>query len=61
MLAVFQIITFDNWTQIMYNLMDSSDYIMAIVFCISLIIFGSFFLINLILAVIMQNFNKMKE
>lgn len=41
----------------MYNYMDGADSVIAIPFFIGLILFGSFFLINLILAVIMQSFN----
>ena len=57
-LAVFQIITMDSWTLIMYNLMDGSGNLdfMPIFFCVTLIIFGSYFLLNLVLAVIMQAF-----
>ena len=40
----------------MYNLMNGGQFWMAIFFCTFLIIFGSFFLLNLVLAVIMQAF-----
>lgn len=36
----------------MYNLMDVEEPIFAGVFCIFLVMFGSFFLMNLVLAVI---------
>ena len=41
----------------MYNFMDGADAVIAIPFFVCLVLFGSFFLINLILAVIMQSFN----
>ena len=58
MLTVFQIITKDNWTLVMYNLMDSSNPAISAFICSSIIVLGSFFLLNLILAVIMQKFTK---
>ena len=54
MLTVFQMITLEGWTKIMYNLMDSNMTWMAIVFSISLILVGSFFLLNVILAVLAE-------
>ena len=43
---------------IMYNLMDSNITIMAALFFCMLVLFGSLFLLNLILAVIMDAFDK---
>ena len=45
----------------MYNFMDSSDVVISALYFILLVLFGSFFLINLILAVIMQSFTKFQE
>jgi len=60
MLTVFQVITMDGWTVLLYNLMDTSlPPVAAIYFCL-LIVFGSFFLLNLILAVIMESFIKIQ-
>ena len=41
----------------MYNLMDSNLTVMAIIFFCSLVLIGSFFMLNLVLAVIMQSFH----
>ena len=54
--AVFQIITQDSWTVIMFNMMNGSQGWMAISYCIFLIVFGSFFLLNLFLAIIYSRF-----
>ena len=54
MLTVFQMITLESWTQVMYNLMDSNMTWMAIFFSVSLILVGSFFLLNVILAVMAE-------
>jgi hypothetical protein len=60
-LAVIQIITFDNWTIVMQFIIDSSDYYVGAVFCIVIVIICSFFLLNLILAVIMQSFSVLHK
>jgi hypothetical protein len=56
MVTIFQMITLEGWTDIMYNLSDASQQWMAVLFCVLLIIVGSFFLLNVILAVIMDAF-----
>ena len=50
----------ESWTYIMYNYMDASGFIAAIYFPI-LIVLGSFFLLNLFLAVIMESFEEMSS
>ena len=52
MLTIFQIITLESWTIVMYNLMDSNIWWMGVMFCVLLVIIGSFFLLNVILAVL---------
>lgn len=52
MLTIFQMITLEQWTTVMYLLMDANIWWMAVLFCISLILIGSFFLLNVILAVL---------
>ena len=59
--TVFQMITLEGWAKIMYNLMDSNISWMAILFSILLIIFGSFFLLNVILAVLAEGLQKVDE
>lgn len=55
--TIFQSITQEGWTLIMYMTMDSSQPIIAALFFILLIIFASFFVMNLTLAVITDEFN----
>ena len=57
MLSIFQMITLESWTLVMYNLMDSNIVWMAIIFCVFLVIIGSFFLLNVILAVLADALN----
>ena len=51
-LTIFQMITLEGWTKIMYNLMDSNLTWMAILFCITLVLISSFFILNVILAIL---------
>ncbi len=51
-LSIFRVITLEGWTGVMYNYYDASGFISVIYFPV-LIIMGSFFLLNLFLAVIM--------
>jgi hypothetical protein len=51
-------ITLEGWTDMMYNLSDASQAWMAIFFCVLLVVVGSFFLLNVILAVIMDAFDQ---
>ena len=59
-LTVFTIITLEGWAKLMYNLFDSRGYIIAMFLFVSLVLFGAFFLLNLILAVLMDNFDDAK-
>lgn len=60
MLTIFQMITLEQWTTVMYLLMDSNIWWMAVIFAVSLVLIGSFFLLNVILAVLAEQ-NKMVE
>ena len=59
-MSIFRAITLEGWTPVMYNFMDSSGFIAGLYFPI-LIVIGSFFLLNLFLAVIMQTFSEMTQ
>ncbi|EGR31551.1 hypothetical protein IMG5_107710 [Ichthyophthirius multifiliis] len=54
--TVFQIITTEGWTNILFTLIDVVQPIVVYIYFISLIVFGSYFLQNLIFAVINQCF-----
>jgi uncharacterized membrane protein len=60
-LAVMQVITFDSWTTVMFNLMDSSNYWLSGIYCCLIVILCSFFLLKLILAVILQSFQALHK
>jgi hypothetical protein len=57
-MAIFRLITLEGWTYYMYLYMDCSGPIASIYFPI-LIVMGSFFFLNLFLAVITDTFSEM--
>ena len=57
-LSVFQCITMEGWTEIMYQLMDGMGAVAAAVYFSVLILFGSLFVLNLLLAVMEGNFRR---
>ncbi|XP_058941350.2 voltage-dependent calcium channel type A subunit alpha-1 isoform X1 [Pocillopora verrucosa] len=64
MLTVFQCITMEGWTDIMYHSYDARDYhtrVVTSIIYISLIIIGSFFMLNLVLGVLSGEFAKERE
>ena len=61
MLTIFQMITLEQWTTVMYLLMDSNIWWMAVIFCVLLVLIGSFFLLNVILAVLADALNMVDE
>lgn len=60
-LTIFQTLTMESWTTLMYNHMDSNSVGISIFFFIFLIIFGSFFTMQLVLAEIIESFQKEKR
>ena len=60
MLTIFQMISLESWTTTMYLLMDSNIWWMSVLFCILLIVIGSFFLLNVILAVLADALNMVE-
>lgn len=61
LLAIFQTITLEGWTDIMYMHMDVYQPGMTAMFFIILVMFGSFFVLNLLLAVLENNYNQQEE
>ena len=56
MLSIFVAITLEGWVDMMYNYYDASSPIISVIFFILLVVFGSFFALNLVLAQIMESF-----
>ncbi|UYV76435.1 hypothetical protein LAZ67_14000397 [Cordylochernes scorpioides] len=61
MLTVFQCVTNEGWTSVLYNINDAVGNEWPWVYFISLIIIGSFFVLNLVLGVLSGEFSKERE
>ncbi|KAH3837491.1 hypothetical protein DPMN_110882 [Dreissena polymorpha] len=69
-LALFQIATFEGWMEVMVDAVDSAgideqpsfeNSLYAYLFFIAFIVFGAFFTLNLIIGVVIDNFNQLKK
>ena len=58
MLNIFVAITLEGWSNQMYYIMETAEPTIAVIYYLLLILFGSFILINLTLAVIMSKFRE---
>lgn len=52
MLTVFQCITLEGWTDVMYNIQDAMGNSWQWIYFVSMVILGAFFVMNLILGVL---------
>ena len=59
-LTVFQIITLEGWVDIMYDVQDAEGIYHCFIF-ITLVLLGAFFVVNLVIGVIFENYNKAME
>ncbi|XP_060853575.1 voltage-dependent calcium channel type A subunit alpha-1 isoform X4 [Rhopalosiphum padi] len=61
MLTVFQCITMEGWTTILYWMNDAYGVLFNWIYFVPLIILGSFFMLNLVLGVLSGEFAKERE
>ncbi|KAJ8411970.1 hypothetical protein AAFF_G00142370 [Aldrovandia affinis] len=61
MLTVFQCITMEGWTDVLYWMNDAIGFGLPWVYFVTLVIFGSFFVLNLVLGVLSGEFSKERE
>ncbi|KAG8326105.1 hypothetical protein J6590_050434 [Homalodisca vitripennis] len=61
MLTVFQCITLEGWTDVLYNIEDALGNTWQWIYFISMVILGAFFVMNLILGVLSGEFSKERE
>ncbi len=59
MLTLFRILTFEDWTDVMYEAMDINGY--SWIYFISFIIINAFVIFNLFIAVIVDEISKIKD
>lgn len=60
-LAVFQVITLEGWTDILYMVQDAYNDVGAFFYFFCLILIGSFFLLNITLAIVWDAFKSFTE
>ena len=60
-LTTFQCITLEGWIEIVYQQMDAAGWLVVPTVFVLLIFLGSFFLLNLSLAVLGNSFDQMKR
>ncbi|WP_105102934.1 ion transporter [Microbulbifer pacificus] len=58
LLSLFRIVTFEDWTDIMYTAMETMPY--AWVYFISFVVMGAFVMINLFIGVVLNNLEEAK-
>jgi len=58
MFIVFQVTTMEGWGNIMYIVMSAHNSVLAAVYFISLIILNNYFMMNLLVAILLFNFEK---
>jgi hypothetical protein len=61
LMTILMMVTTDNWEIYTISLMDADTPIIGGIFSCVVIIFGSYFLLNLVLAVIISAFIKMEK
>ena len=59
--TIFQVLTLESWSYLMYNFSDANGATISVIFFILIVILGSFFTMNLVLAMIMDKFNEQIE
>jgi len=60
-LSVFVILIGDNWNEIMYNCMRSTNELQSSIYFIILMAFGKFVMLNLFLAILLGNFDSSRH
>merc|ERR1719204_1481362 len=61
MLTVFQCITLEGWTDMLYWIHDSQGNTWQFIYFVSMVVLGAYFVMNLILGVLSGEFSKEKE
>lgn len=59
--TIFQVITLEGWSSLMYNYQDTVSYALSSVFFVALVIIGAFTTLNLVLAAIMHSYLEQEE
>ena len=57
-LTIFQILTLESWVYLMYNYTDTGSGVISVIYFILVVLLGAFFTMNLVLAIIVDSFDK---
>jgi len=60
-MTIFQVITLEGWSSIMYNYQDTAGYATSSIYFVMVIILGAFTSLNLVLASIMHSFLQQED
>ncbi len=60
-MTIFQCLTGEGWSKMMYIYWDAKNTTLVVIYFVSLILFGVFFILNLFLAVISDSFSKEQQ
>jgi len=58
LLTLFRIVTLEDWTDVMYTAMEAQPY--AWIYFISFVLMGTFVIVNLFIAVVINNLDEAK-
>ena len=58
LLTLFRVVTLEDWTDVMYIAMEAYD--MAWIYFVSFVIMGTFVIINLFIAIVLNNLEQAK-
>jgi hypothetical protein len=56
--TIFQVLTLEGWSTLLYNYQDAGDTVSATIFFSCVVMIGALFSMNLFLASIMESFSK---
>lgn len=59
LLTLFRIVTLEDWTDVMYTAMEANAY--AWIFFVSFVVLGTFVIVNLFIAVVLNNLEEAKQ
>lgn len=61
LLFIFQVMTLEGWTELMYYVEDSVNWLFAFVYFMSIVVFTNFFMLNVALAVVDEVSDEFRE
>jgi len=59
--TVFQVLTGENWNEVLYNTMFAAGAGQAVIYFVALQLFGTYLILNLFLAILLGNFEGTSE